>query len=362
MSSHSCLLCGVVPLVSGNTLLVLNSAGDPFVPFINQHLHTEMITLAEDNIAILQEVRRNLAGLSKEHQHSLPRIQHMAFHDAILQGSTSAHDIAVMNLLYQPANAWSLYGLRLALVALKPGGSLYVTGAKDRGILTMAKRMHDLFGNVETLTISKGQRVVRAYKSAVVDTRTLLSDSDKDDGNLAQIDLDLSTHIFAGSKLDEGTRLLLDALEVRATDIALDLGCGAGFIGLHIAHLASEGRVTMVDASLAAVAASQRAARLSNLNNIRVLPSDGAQAVSTERFDLVVTNPPFHQGGIQTTSIAERFIQDAASILMPDGRFYLVANRFLKYEPALTSCFKKVQEVGGDSRYKVLLASNSRNK
>jgi 16S rRNA (guanine1207-N2)-methyltransferase len=245
-------------------------------------------------------------------------------------------------------------------VALKPGGSLYVTGAKDRGILTVAKRMHGLFGNVETLTISKGQRVVRAYKSAVVDIRTLLSD--KDDGNLTQIDLDLSTHIFAGSKLDEGTRLLLDALEVRPTDIALDLGCGAGFIGLHIAHLASEGRVTMVDASLAAVAASQRAVRLSNLHNIRVLPSDGAQAVSTERFDLVVTNPPFHQGGIQTTSIAERFIQDASSILMPNGRFYLVANRFLKYEPALTSCFKKVQEVGGDSRYKVLLASNSRNK
>ncbi len=359
MSLHSCLLCDVVPLMTGDTLLVLNSAGDPFVPFVAQQLHPETITLAEDNIAVLPKVRLGLADLSKEHQYSLPRIQHMAFHDALLHQPTDMHDMAVMNLLYQPANAWSLYGLRLAFVALKPGGCLYVTGAKDRGILTMAKRMRDLFGNVETLTISKGQRVVRAYKSAVVDTRTLLGDAA---GNLTQIDLDLSTHIFAGSKLDQGTRLLLDALDVRATDIALDLGCGAGFIGLHIAHLASRGHVTMVDASLAAVAASQRAVKLSNLHNIRVLPSDSAQAVSAERFDLVVTNPPFHQAGIQTTSIAERFIRDAASILKPHGRFYLVANRFLKYEPALTSCFKKVQEVGGDSRYKVLLASNSGNK
>ena len=157
--------------------------------------------------------------------------------------------------------------------------------------------MRDLFGNVETLVISKGQRVVCARKSAVVETQTHLDAN----GHLDKSDLDLSTHIFAANKLDEGTRLLLDVLEVRATDIALDLGCGAGFIGLHIAPLASKGQVTMVDASLAAVAASQRAVELSNLHNIRVLPSNGAQAVITERFNLVVTNPPFHQGGIQTT-------------------------------------------------------------
>jgi 16S rRNA (guanine1207-N2)-methyltransferase len=154
----------------------------------------------------------------------------------------------------------------------------------------------------------------------------------------------------------------MDTLEVRATDNALDLGCGAGFIGLHIAHLAKKGQITMVDASLAAVAAAQRAIEQSGLNNIRVLPSNGAQAVSGERFSLVVTNPPFHRGGIQTTSIAEHFMQDAASILQPNGRFYLVANRFLKYEAALTTYFKQVQEVHGNSRYKVLLASNAWDK
>jgi len=270
------------------------------------------------------------------------------------------HDVAVMNLLYQAANAWSLYGLHLALAALKPGAHLYVTGAKDRGILTIAKRMRELFGNVETLTISKGHRVVCSQKSSTVDTRNSSGDVDTDDGGPEQIDLDLSTHIFAGGKLDSGTLLLLDVLEVRATDVALDLGCGAGFIGLHIAHLAVKGQVTMVDSSLAAVAASQRTVKSSNLQNIRVIPSNGAQAVIAERFDLVVTNPPFHQGGVQTTSIAERFIHDAARVLQPAGRFYLVANRFLKYEPVLTSCFKNVQEVGGDSRYKVLCCRGTR--
>ena len=162
--------------------------------------------------------------------------------------------------------------------------------------------------------------------------------------------------IFAQGKLDEGTRLLIEALEVRPTDRALDIGCGAGFIGLHIARQATRGHVTMVDASLVSVALARQNIAESGLTNITVLPSDGAQAVLSQRFDLVVTNPPFHQGGIQTTDIAERFIREASQVLRPAGRFYLVANRFLKYEPALRAHFQKVEEVAGNSRFKVLRA------
>lgn len=113
----------------------------------------------------------------------------------------------------------------------------------------------------------------------------------------------------------------------------------------------------MVDVSLAAVAAARQAMLESGLKNVRVLPSDGAEAVREQRFDLVATNPPFHQGGIQTTAIAERFIREAAQVLRHQGRFYLVANRFLKYEPTLHAYFQVVEEVGGDKRYKVLKAT-----
>ncbi len=83
------------------------------------------------------------------------------------------------------------------------------------------------------------------------------------------------------------------------------------------------------------------------------------QTVLAQRFDLVVTNPPFHLGGIQTTQIAERLIREAAQVLRPRGRFYLVANRFLKYEPTMRACFKLVEEVSGNTRFKVLRAAKS---
>ena len=114
----------------------------------------------------------------------------------------------------------------------------------------------------------------------------------------------------------------------------------------------------MVDASLVVVDAARNMVERSGMTNVQVLASNGAQAVKAQRFDLIVTNPPFHLGGIQTTEIGERFIREAAQVLRPRGRFYLVANRFLKYEPTMRTCFHSVEEVGGNTRYKVLLATN----
>ncbi|GCE18606.1 methyltransferase [Dictyobacter kobayashii] len=334
MMLQSRLLSDFVQFNTTDQVLILNSAADPFGTLALQRLTTGSLLIAEDNIATL--------GVFKAHN-AAASVRCVAFHDYILHHSPETVHVAVMNLLYQPGNIWMFYGLSVAAFALKPGGKLYVAGAKDRGILTMAKRMQELFGNVETLTISKGQRVLCSTR--------------RQSFALEQLPV-TSLRIFADSKLDEGTRLLLSVLDVKPTDHALDIGCGAGFIGLHMARLASEGQVTMVDASLAAVAASQQAVEQEGLRGVNVLASDGAQAVLDQQFDLVATNPPFHMGGVQTLEIAERFIREAAQILKPKGRFYLVANRFLKYEPTLLACFRDVQEIAGDSRYKVLYATN----
>ncbi len=332
MPRQSCLLCATVQINTGDSVLILNSATDSFVQHVAQHDNIALL-LAEDNIAAAKAVE--ISFFNKK-----STLQHTAFHDYTLHHQPDTVDVAVMNLLYQPGTAWVMHGLQIAAYALRPGGVLYATGAKERGILSTAKHMQTLFGNIETLEISKGQRVVRARKLM----KQPLLESIQD------------VTVFASSKLDDGTRHLLSALEVYPTDEALDIGCGAGFLGLHIARLATQGTVTMVDVSLAAVNVAQRAVEQSGLTNLRVLASDGVEAVRNQRFDLIVTNPPFHLGGIQTLEIGERFIREAAQILRPQGRFYLVANRFLKYEAALQTHFKEVEEVEGDTRYKIMRA------
>ncbi|GCE26359.1 hypothetical protein KDA_18430 [Dictyobacter alpinus] len=339
MMLQSQLLANFVQFDATDHMLMLNSAADPLVTLARQRLTTGTLLLAEDNVATL--------GALESDSSSAVVVDHTAFHDYILHHPGETIHVAAMNLLYQPGNVWMLYALRIAAYALKPGGRLYVVGAKDRGILTVAKRLQELFGNVETLTIQKGHRVLCATKQGAFPLTAFP---------------DTALRIFADSKLDEGTQLLLSALTVQSSDRCLDIGCGAGYIGLHMAKLAVQGHVTMVDASLAAVDASQQAVTQANLTNVQVLPSDGAQAVLDQQFDLVATNPPFHQGGIQTLEIAQRFIRQAAQILMPSGRLYLVANRFLKYEPTLQTHFQHIQEVAGNTRYKVLLATKPLTK
>jgi 16S rRNA (guanine1207-N2)-methyltransferase len=343
---HSSLFDKTVQLAIDDRLLVLNSAADAFVPVAAQRIPTGALVLAEDNIAALLTAQKALQG----DRYKTSRARHVPFHEYTLHEAPATMHVAFMNILYQPGNAWTQYGLQLAAYALKPGGRLYVLGAKDRGILSLAKHMHTLFGNVETLEISKGERVICSNVSS--NTRNRVEDARGEDA-IYRIPT-----LFAEGKLDEGTRLLLDALEVRMTDVALDLGCGAGFIGAHIARHATKGQVTMVDASLAAVAAARRMIEQDGLTNAQVLPGDGAQELLEQRFDLVVTNPPFHVGGIQTTKIAERFIREAAKVVRPHGRFYLVANRFLKYEPVMRECFETVEEVAGNTRFKVLRGAN----
>src|SRR6266700_2747146 len=385
---HSSLLHETVQLAIDDRVLILNSAADPFVLEAPQHLSAGELILAEDNLASLQQFNK-LVGTDVSRPSPIKklvgadvscpppmyrpqlRVRHIPFHEYTLREAPATIDVAILNILYQPSNAWMIYGLQVAAYALKPGGCLYVVGAKDRGVLSIAKRMQSLFGNLETLVISKGQRVVCSHvENNSLDLHSqeglphtnATSDAQNVVAPLAGARLtnlpDLLPTTFAEGKLDEGTRLLVDALEVHATDIALDIGCGAGYLGMHIAHVASKGHVIMVDASLVASDAARNMVDQSGMTNVRVLTSNGTQAVKAQRFDLIVTNPPFHLGGIQTTEIGERFIREAVQVLRSRGRFYLVANRFLKYEPTMRTCFHTVEEVGGNTRYKVLLATN----
>ena len=82
-----------------------------------------------------------------------------------------------------------------------------------------------------------------------------------------------------------------------------------------------------------------------------------ARQAGLKDLDFIVSNPPFHtQSRADRPDIGQRFIAVAAQALRPGGRLYVVANRHLPYEAALSEAFASVAvkaDVGG---YKIIEA------
>ena len=157
--------------------------------------------------------------------------------------------------------------------------------------------------------------------------------------------------VFSHGRLDAGTLLMLELLAGHSPHFgsALDIGCGAGVIS---AVLAKRGtKVTSIDVSATAVAATQRTFAENNLAE-NCLQSDVFSNVS-DRFDAIVTNPPFHDGTRRTTEVTQRLIREAPQYLNKGGALWLVANQGLPYADALHAAFKHVEVVGENRHFKV---------
>jgi len=267
--------------------------------------------------------------------------------------------------------------IRGAAWALRPGGRFYLVASKRVGVKGAIAYARELFGQCGVVRQKKGYHVALAVKPAHLRLPPLA------DGYVARtITLDgvetvliSKPGVFAWDRLDDGTVALVGAMEIGARDCVLDLGCGTGLAGLAAARRASGGQVTLVDADVRAVESARRTLE-ANLcgTGLSACPSGGLEsprhfvanaevqlsdcwsAIRERRFDVVVANPPFHQGLGVDYEVARQFVSDAARVLGAGGRLFLVANRFLRYDDLIRETFGNVATAYADGRYHVLTA------
>ncbi len=159
--------------------------------------------------------------------------------------------------------------------------------------------------------------------------------------------------VFAFDRIDDGTALLLSVLPVPGGGAVLDIGCGHGIIGL-VASRRGAGQIDMVDTSLPAVAAARENIARNDAPNAAAFPSDALSAVADRRYDLIVTNPPFHAGKAVDYDMAQTFVEGSRPLLHPGGQLVLVANKFIRYERQMRSYFARIDVLAETGRYHVL--------
>ncbi|WP_024850268.1 class I SAM-dependent methyltransferase [Hydrogenovibrio kuenenii] len=127
--------------------------------------------------------------------------------------------------------------------------------------------------------------------------------------------------IFSPREIDSGTDLLLKYLDIKPGEVALDIGCGYGPIGVTIAAHAPQGEVHMVDKDFVAVDYANKNAQQNGLSHAKAYLSNGLSAVPKDKvFTTVVSNIPAKVGKEMLSII----LHDVHQHLAPGGQFVVV--------------------------------------
>jgi 16S rRNA (guanine1207-N2)-methyltransferase len=241
------------------------------------------------------------------------------------------------------ARGWALLG---------NGGTLVCAGANDDGAASLAKHVAKAFGLEGSLSkfhsrvfwLKRGEKQPPGY------WRDLASLQPVGDGSWQS-----QPGIFGWDKIDDGSALLARHLPDDLSGHVADFGCGWGYLSREV--LARSRGVTKIDL----IDAEHRALEAARANLADPRASfhwlDLAAEPAPATYDAIVCNPPFHAGRAAEPALGQTIIAAAARALRSGGRFYMVANRGLPYEPQLKANFASFETLADNNKFRISRAT-----
>ncbi|MCW8885186.1 MAG: methyltransferase [Motiliproteus sp.] len=260
-----------------------------------------------------------------------------------------------------------------SLRCLKSGGELILLGAKNEGTKTYFDKARKLFGDGDLNKLGKGvmEGILVAPGVAQGVVAEHLADELLDDreytktrtiAELAGQSVISKPGQFGWDKLDQGSEFLADHFDqiysklYTSTPKVLDLGCGYGYLSL---RLVAQGvsSILATDNNAAAITCCGINLKASGVPHQVV--ADNCAAAIKPSFDLVVCNPPFHQGFSVEGELTERFLNTAARLLAADGQAAFVVNRFIPLERKAQGLFREIETFADNGSFKLVRLAKS---
>lgn len=236
-----------------------------------------------------------------------------------------------------------------------PDQEIWLVGQLKGGVKPAAKRLGIYFENVHKLDAARHCAIFVA-KGPKEGRPSFTDQQSQAQHEIANQSLTLCSYpgVFGHDKVDAGTELLLNNLPSFAGK-GLDIGCGDGIIASWL-MLQNDGlEMKAVDSNahaLAATGATFKANGLSaEVEAVNVYPAKPKNIA--ERYQFIVSNPPFHRGVDTSYRAAERLIAEARDHLVAGGQLWIVANAHLAYQPMLEKSMGRTQLIAETSKFKV---------
>lgn len=233
-----------------------------------------------------------------------------------------------------------------ALRHLSDGGELFVIGNKQDGLKSIAKNAAQTYG-LKNNTQKLGGTYLATFTrpDKLTDEHKL---PDNDYGQLRQVQHKNDTFyskpgVFGWEKVDRGSELLITVLPtiqryMKSVSSVLDLGCGWGYLMLATRDWDVETRCA-TDNNVAAVEAAQKNFTRHGLT-VDCVADDCAGNIRS-RFDLILCNPPFHQGFAVSENLIDKFVAAAARLGRRSTRAIFVVNQFVPLEKHAAKYFSQ---------------------
>ena len=239
-------------------------------------------------------------------------------------------------LLQLPRTLAELEEISDAVARYAPAGAVLLAGGRVKHMsLGMNAVLGKYFGTVQPQLARQKSRLLIASDPLRAEGTPPYPVTEHN----AELDLDICAHgaVFAGTRLDIGTRFLLTFLpEIPAAAKAVDLGCGTGILAAMYARRNPGAEVLATDRSAAAVASAGATARANGLAaSITAVQDDAMSTFPAGSADLILLNPPFHLGSSVHAGAGLKLFEAAGRVLAPGGQLWTVFNSHLRYMPAL---------------------------
>ncbi|MFT6221835.1 MAG: 16S rRNA (guanine1207-N2)-methyltransferase [Candidatus Endobugula sp.] len=249
-------------------------------------------------------------------------------------------------------------------------GELILSGKKQEGIKSYQKKLLDTFE-------CKGKLKKQGLDYSGVFSGFTIANNIPDSDYTSIQHLPTPNHphlkvytkpgVFGWNKVDIGSELLLESLPTilnerkTAPQNILDLGCGYGWIFTNLPFYLPEESIsrttiTATDNNATALLCAEKNSMHHPLS-VSITPDDCAQNID-EKFDLILCNPPFHQGFSHDKALTIKFLEQTKKHLIRKGIAVFVVNEFIQFPSKQLTLFTSQTIITKKNGFKVVTLTN----
>lgn len=242
---------------------------------------------------------------------------------------------------------------------LARNGQFIITGNKQDGIKSIVKNTSDAY-RLKSRAKKHGSSYSATFLRPADDVLVNIRLPDEDYGNLRLVscqgmDFYSKPGVFGWEKVDRGSQLLVSALAdvckyIKSVDSVIDIGCGWGYLMMSTQSM-NIARCVATDNNVAAIEAAQKNFAARGMD-VECRLDDCAEHVR-ERFDLILCNPPFHQGFSIGENITIKFLKAAARMSRRSTRAVFVVNQFIPMEKLAADYFSQIRVMAAQNGFTV---------